>query len=119
MPTIVRENDYGYGGNYYNNCPKGNEVLPNIREPKTENTLPKITSKLRLSARDKSILRDAKEIKNLTNKDIALGTGLNVTTVCKATSFNTQSVDCTYFTIKNIKKLAKYLGVQDKLQCLQ
>jgi len=118
MPTIVRENDYGYGGNYYNNCPKGNEVLPNIRKPKTESNLPKITSKLYLSARDKLMLRYAKKIKNLTNKDIALGTGVTVTTVCKAISANTQSTECTYFTPTTIKKIAKYLGVLDKIQCL-
>ena len=118
MPIIVWENDFGYAGNKQASLPRGDEAFPNMRSLTCTSTLPKVTSKIRISARDKLTLREAKFEKNKVNKDISLATGLHITTISKILSRNTQSTKCIYFTPTTIKKIAKYLGVLDKIQCL-
>lgn len=110
MPTIVWENDYGYGGNYYNLLPKGNETFPTLRIKNSEEYFSR-----KVTPKDRKILQNV--VKNLSIKRthiadacrISVGAVTNIIYGNSSISFGRSA-----FT-----RVATYLKVEDKMHCLK
>lgn len=105
---MVRENDYGYAGNYYKELPKMEKFIQ-ARAKKIEKYFP-----VQVTDKDRKVLNEALIAKGIKKTFLADTLHLSV----GAVSHMLNGYGVSSFGKAGLEKVAKFLGVEDKISCL-
>ena len=112
MPTITMPNDFGHAGEYYDEKPRGNEILwkePLIKTRKAPLNCNKYFKKL--TAKDKRILKDSISVYRY--KQVSDDLNISISTISLAIN-SIRPVK-----LETFRMITDYLRITEKMECLK